>query len=270
MAIASTFNARDPAIYERSMGRWSRRLAEGFATFAGLAPNEGVLDVGCGTGSLLEYLATRPERPTLTGIDASPLYLAAARARNKVWNVLEGDACAIPFPDATFDRVLSQLVLQFIPDAVCAAREMARVVRPGGTVAAAVWASGGGMVAQRMFLDTAALLDPAADALRAHTFTRPLTRPGELRALWQGLGLSYVREDAVTIFMDYADFSDWWDPIAAGEGTLGGYVSALPDSERDRLQHHLYAAYRAGERDGPRSFAATAFVCRGIKQQGNA
>ena len=267
MAITSTFNARDAAVYERSMGRWSRRLAEGFAAFAGLAPDEAVLDVGCGTGSLLEHLVSRPERPVLTGIDASPLYLAAARARNTSWTVLEGDACAIPFPDATFDRVLSQLVLQFIPDAAGAAREMARVARPGGTVAAAVWASAGGMVAQRMFLDTAALLDPAADALRAHTFTRPLTRPGELHALWQDLGLSNVREDAVTIFMDFAEFADWWDPIAAGEGTLGRYVSALPDTERDRLQHHLRDAYRAGGPDGPRSFAATAFVCRGVKRR---
>ena len=266
MAVASTFNARDAAAYERSMGRWSRRLAEGFAAFAGLAPGETVLDVGCGTGSLLEQLALRPERPALTGIDASPIYLAAARARGPSWTVREGDACAIPFPDGTFDRVLSQLVLQFIPDAARAAHEMARVARPGGTVAAAVWASGGGMVAQRMFLDTAAMLDPAADALRAHTFTRPLTRPGELSAMWRDLGLSNIREDAVTIFMEYAGFDDWWEPIQSGEGTLGHYVAALAEGERDRLRQHLRPAYLAGAADGSRSFAATASVCRGVKQ----
>jgi ubiquinone/menaquinone biosynthesis C-methylase UbiE len=266
VAIASTFNARNAAVYERSMGRWSRRLAEGFATFAGLAPGEAVLDVGCGTGSLLAHLAGQPERPALTGIDASPLYLAAAKARDPSWILLEADACAIPFSDGTFDRVLSQLVLQFIPDAVRAAREMARVTQPGGTVAAAVWASGSGMVAQRMFLDTAAMLDPAADALRAHTFTRPLTRPGELRAVWPSLGLSDVREETVTIMMDYDCFADWWEPIAAGEGTLGRYVTELPEGERARLRHHLATAYLVGGVDGPRSFAATAFVCRGVKQ----
>ena len=248
------------------MGRWSRRLAEGFVAFAGLALNEAVLDVGCGTGSLLHHLATRPEKPVLTGIDASPLYLAAAQARDPSWTVLEGDACAIPFPDATFDRVLCQLVLQFIPAAGQAVSEMTRVARPGGTVAAAVWASGGGMVAQRMFLDTAAMLDPVADSLRAHTFTRPLTRRGELHALWQDVGLSDIREDAVTIFMDYAGFADWWEPIASGEGTLGRYASALSERDRDRLRDHLRNAYETGAVDGPRSFAATAFVCRGTKQ----
>ena len=270
MAIASTFNARNAAAYEQSMGRWSRRLAPGFAAFAGLAPGEAVLDVGCGTGSLLMHLAGRPEQPVVTGIDASPIYVAATRAdvtqaRNAAVTVMEGDACAIPFPDASFDRVLSQLVLQFIPDAVRAVREMARVARPGGTVAAAVWASGGGMVGHRMFFDTAAMLDPAAAALRSHTFTRPLTRRGELQAMWQAIGLSEVQEGAVTIFMEYADFADWWDPIAAGEGTLGRYVSALPDDQRDRLRDHLRPAYEAGDVDGPRAYAATALVCRGVK-----
>ena len=267
MAIASTFNARDAGSYERSMGRWSRRLAVGFAAFAGLAPNERVLDVGCGTGSLLFHLADAPERPKLTGVDASAIYVAAAaqRAGDRPITVEEGDATALRFADASYDRVLSQLVLQFIPQARSAVAEMVRVARPGGTVAAAVWASGGGMVLQRMFLDVAAQLDPAAVALRDHTFTRPLTRRGELAAMWQDLGLLNVVEDTVTIWMDHADFADYWDPIAAGEGTLGRYVTALDADMRADLQRQLRLAYELGEPDGPRSFCATAMVCRGVK-----
>ena len=81
--MASTFNARDAAVYERSMGRWSRRLAPGFAAFAQVGDAPRVLDVGCGTGSLLaEPSPTTPEHRTmLEGIDASEIYAAAAAAR---------------------------------------------------------------------------------------------------------------------------------------------------------------------------------------------
>ena len=174
MTANSTFNARDAAAYERSMGRWSRRLAASFADFAGLERDDRVLDVGCGTGSLMVHLHARPERPRVTGIDASPIYVAAARARapDGAITVDEGDACALPYADGAFDRVLCQLVLQFIPDATRAAAEMARVLRPGGIAAAAVWASGGGMVAQRMFLDTAAQLRSGGSAVaRSHLHT---------------------------------------------------------------------------------------------------
>jgi ubiquinone/menaquinone biosynthesis C-methylase UbiE len=263
MTANSTFNARNASVYERSMGRWSRLLAAQFVDFAGLAPGERVLDCGCGTGSLLRALAARPEQPEITGIDASPIYVAAAQQVPGVARVEAGDACALPYPDASFDRVLTQLVLQFIPDAARAAAEMVRVTRPGGTVAAAVWASGGGMVAQRMFLDTAALIDPAAATLRDHTFTRPMTRHGELVAVFHSLGLADVTESSATIWMSFADFADWWSPYADGEGTLGKYVAALPERERTRLEAALRSAYLCGEPDGRRSFAATALLCRG-------
>jgi hypothetical protein len=101
--------------------------------------------------------------------------------------------------------------------------------------------------------------------LRAHTFTRPLTRRGELGALWQQIGLTDVEESAVTIWMDYPDFADYWGPLAAGEGTLGRYVSGLSGTARATLEAHVRAAYENGEPDGRRSFAATAFVCRGTR-----
>lgn len=264
--MASSFNARDAAVYERSMGRWSRRLAPGFLEFAAPA-GTAVLDVGCGTGSLLGVLAETAGFETIGGIDASDIYAAAAASRfgaDERVRVQTGDAEALPFADATFDAALSQLVLQFVAEPAKALAEMRRVVRPGGVVAAAVWNSGGGMPHQRMFWDTAAMLDPAAARLRGQTFNRPMTRRHDLLTGFRAAGLEDATESAVTIWMEFADFDDFWGPIAGGEGTLGQYVGALQTGDAARLATALQAAYEAGEPDGPRSFACTAAVCRGI------
>ena len=71
-------------------------------------------------------------------------------------------------------------MLHFVPRAKEAIAEMRRVARPGAVVAAAVWDIRGGFVANRMFFDTAAVLDPQANERRANAYTRPMSRPGEL------------------------------------------------------------------------------------------
>lgn len=264
--MASTFNARDAAVYERSMGRWSRRLAPGFASFAGIARAERLLDVGCGTGSLLFELADNPAHQHLVGIDASNIYLTAAQAQagaSERFAFHHGDACEMPFVEDEFDAALCQLVLQFVPHPGEAVAEMRRVVRPGGTVAAAVWNSGGGMPHQRMFWDTAAMLDPAAAELRGKTFSRPMTRQDDLYGLFERVGLRDVAESTVTIPMDFADFNDFWSPIVGGEGTLGQYVLSLDPDATKRLAAALRNAYESGQSDGNRHFSCTAFVCRG-------
>jgi len=159
---------------------------------------------------------------------------------------------------------MSQLVLQFVPEPAAMAAELRRVVRPGGVVAAAVWNSAGGMPHQRLFWDTAAMLDPAAVKARAHTFSRPMTRKGDLAALFAAAGLEDIRESSASIWMDFADFADFWGPIAGGEGTLGKYVTSLPAERAAVLEGHLRTAFESGLPDGERNFGCTAYVCRGV------
>jgi ubiquinone/menaquinone biosynthesis C-methylase UbiE len=66
----------------------------------------------------------------------------------------------MPYRDATFDRCISLLMLNFLPDYRAAATEMVRVTRIGGVVAAVVWDFAGGLLTHRMFYDTGAALDP--------------------------------------------------------------------------------------------------------------
>jgi SAM-dependent methyltransferase len=175
-----------------------------------------------------------------------------------------GDATRLACPDRQFDRVLSLLVLHFVPDPARAIAEMCRVARQGAVVAAAVWDARGGFVANRLFFDTAAALDPRAAERRARNYTRPMTRPGELAAAWRMAGLRDVTETALCIRMEFADFDDYWAPCLGRDGPQADYVATLDEVGRARLRDAVRSAYLDGEPDGPRSYAALAWAVKGI------
>jgi SAM-dependent methyltransferase len=265
MTASSTFVAADGDGYERVMGRWSQRLAVPFLDFAGSAGSERVLDVGCGTGHLARLVAARSPASRVTGVDLSPIYIDHAKRHQQDSGIrfLVADACAMGFEDHDFDRVLSLLVLHFVPNVAAAVGEMKRVARPGGVVAAAVWDVRGGFVANRMFFDTAAALDPRANERRARNLTRPMTRPGELAGAWRAAGLRNVVETALGIRMEFASFDDYWGPYEGKDGPGAEYVATLGAAERTALREAVRAAYLDGEADGPRSYAALAWAVKG-------
>src|SRR6478735_8531611 len=141
MNTTSTFLATQGDAYERVMGRWSRQLALPFLDFVGTAEGDRVLDVGCGTGHLTFAVARRSGSGELRGVDLAQPYIEHARRHNQDARIVfeVADACALPFADKHFDRVLSLLVLHFVPQAEQAIAEMRRVAKPGGVVGAAVW-----------------------------------------------------------------------------------------------------------------------------------
>lgn len=266
MPESSTFLAADGDGYERQMGRWSRRLAGPFLDFVGTAHGESVLDVGCGTGCLASALVEKCQPKHVRAIDFSPIYIEHARRTHHdprfVFQV--GDACALDFPDRSFDRVLSLLMLHFVPRTSLAIDEMRRVARPGAVVGAAVWDARGGFVANRLFYDTAAALDPRAGERRARNYTRPMTRPGELARAWAAAGFGAVVEATLSIRMVFDSFDDYWAPYVGKDGPGAEYVATLADAERARLRDAVKAAYLDGEADGARSFAASAWAVKGI------
>ena len=264
--MTSTFNVHDAAGYEQLMGRWSQKLAPLFIEFAGLADDEKILDVGCGTGSLTFALARAAKLAEIRAIDFSPVFVEAANQRNTDprIRISQADACALPFEDGAFDRALALLVLHFVPDAAKAVAEMRRVVRPGGTVAAVVWDHLGGMTGMRMMIDTVAVLSEGGRQLRSRYCFQPMMQPGEMKRAFTEQGLTDVTEAELMIRMDYRNFDDYWAPIAAGEGPLGKYMATLDPAERARTDAAVRDAYEAGRSDGPRSFANVAVACRGI------
>jgi ubiquinone/menaquinone biosynthesis C-methylase UbiE len=265
MTVSPTFTSADGSAYEFQMGRWSRRLAPHFLKFSGIGRAERVLDVGCGTGSLSFCLAQNKSIGAVQGVDMSSSYIDHAKRQSCEASIdfQVADACALPFPDNSFDHTLSMLAIQFVPQVDLALDEMRRATRPGGTVAAATWDTRGGFVAIRMIFDTAAIIDPKGNEVRARFYTRSMSRPGDLMRAFRDAGFAEIVEDMLTIRMEFSSFEDFWTPHESREGPVAEYVSALPKDIREKLRRAVELAYLDGEDDGPRSYAATAWVVKG-------
>lgn len=266
VAPSSTFVASSGDGYELQMGRWSRRLAEPFLDFCGCRDGELVLDAGCGTGALTTAILQRTRTAHISGVDFSDAYVEHARRTilNPRTQFSVGDICALAQESSSFDRVLSLLVLHFVPEPGKAIAELRRVARPGATVGATVWDSRGGFVANRMFFDAAAALFPSGNAGRARNYTRPMTRPGELAKAWRAGGLTDVHDTMLTIRMEFGSFDDYWMPYEGKDGPGAQFLATLRSEERERLRNVVRAAYLDGDPDGPRSYAATAWAVKGV------
>ena len=256
------FSAGDA--YKHFMGRWSRALAPLLVKFAGVRDGDAVIDVGSGTGALTAAVVAVAPSSRVIGIDPAATYVAFAQARHPVDRVRfeVGDAQQLRFLNASFDRTLSILVLNFVPDPAKALDEMIRVTQPGGTVAAAVWDYGQGMEMLRVFWDEAIALTPAIDARDERHM--PLSRKGELAALWREHGLQDVVEEPLTIQTRFVSFDDYWSPFLEKQGPAGEYVAALSTSERDQLRLRLRRRLLGDGPDRPITLDARAWGVRGI------
>jgi ubiquinone/menaquinone biosynthesis C-methylase UbiE len=109
--------------------------------FAEVTPGQRLLDVACGTGVVAITAARRGAK--VSGLDLTPLLLERARHNAGVASVdidfTEGDAEALPYPDSSFDVVLSQFGHIFAPRPAVVAREMLRVLKQGGRIAFSTW-----------------------------------------------------------------------------------------------------------------------------------
>jgi SAM-dependent methyltransferase len=261
--MAQEFFAESEA-YERFMGRWSLRPAALLVELASVGEADAVLDVGSGTGALALAVAAARPFARVTGVDPSSAYVRRAQARAPSDRVRfqVGDAQALEAPDATFDRALSLLAMNFIPDPTKALREMIRVTRPGGIVAAAVWDYGGAMEMLRAFWDEAVALDAAAAARDEREM--PLCRPGELAALWRASGLEQVEERPLTVDLPFASFDDYWAPFLGGQGPAGAWAASLAAPARAALAARLRARLVGPRADGPFTLRARAWAVRGV------
>jgi SAM-dependent methyltransferase len=261
MPGAETFRASADA-YDRLVGRYSPQLAAALIDFAGPEPGMRALDVGCGPGALTAALARRLGPESVSAADPSEPFVEACRARVPGAEVVVASAEELPFADGTFDVVLSQLVVNFMRDAEAGVREMARVARPGGTVASCVWDYSGGMTLLRAFWDSAGEVAPERSDADEGRIMR-WCREGELAKLWRAAGLVDVRFGALETSAAYTDFEDLWSPLPTGIAPAGAFTKSL-DADRQAALHDALRR-RLGVGDGPFELTARAWAAAGAR-----
>jgi SAM-dependent methyltransferase len=253
---ARTFQAGDAA-YDRFMGRYSERLASIFADAAGVAPPQTAVDVGCGPGALTSELVRRLGAASVAAVDPTEPFVEACRRRNPGVDVHLGRAEELPLEDDTYDAALAQLVLHFVTDPAATARELRRVTRPDGVVAACVW-DVDGMTMLRVFREAVYETDPGAPI---GTDPRAFGREGEIAELFSSAGLRDVDQGALEVETTYLDFDEFWDPFLTGIGPAGAYVVSLDADRQARLRGEMSS--RLGKPDGPFTLTARAWFATG-------
>jgi SAM-dependent methyltransferase len=258
---AETFRAPAGA-YDRHVGRYGTQLAEAFIDFTSVDAGMRALDVGCGPGALTAALAKRLGTAGVRAADPSEPFVNACRARLPGVEVVVAAAEALPFADDTFDATLSQLVVNFMHDALAGLREMVRVTRPGGVVASCVWDYAGEMTLLRAFWDAAREVDPARAAAADEGLVMRWCSEGDLAELWRAAGLRDVRSGPLVVSAAYSDFEDLWSPLPTGIAPSGAFCASL-DEERRAALHGAYRD-RLGAGDGPFELSARAWAVAGI------
>jgi SAM-dependent methyltransferase len=252
------------ALYDAWMGRWSRLIAREFIQWLGIPGGQRWLDVCCGSGMLSDAIASASFGPpaSITGFDLSPGQVASARLRlgSSPAHFVLADAMALPFSNGSFDVAVCGLALNYIPDAARALREIARVTRPGATIAGYVWDYAGGAQFLRAFWDAAIAVDPEAPAFdQARRFA--FCTPEGLKQLFDSSGLKNSEVQAIEIVTRFENFDDYWAPLTGGQGSAPNYLASRAEAIRERIQERVRANLPFGP-DGAISMPARAWGIR--------
>jgi SAM-dependent methyltransferase len=189
-----------------------------------IGPSSRVLDLGCGTGIVARLLRERlGGAARLTGLDVNAGLLGVARRVVPELDWHEGNAMSLPFPNGAFDLVLSQQMLQFVPDRAKAVREIRRVLAPGGRLVVSTWRP-------RSFQPLFEALGKSAESHLGGSNDKRWSLDGdELRVLLVEAGFDRVTIAQLTLLEQYREF-----PVRASAMAANFDLASLPDDERER------------------------------------
>ena len=233
--VAAGWERRDPWV---SAG--ARPVTEKLLERLGPQPGEHVLELGGGIGEVGRAVAARvaPNGSVLTTDQSEAMVDVARRHGAEIANISfrATDAQATGVPEASFDGVVGRFVLMLAPDPAAVLAETRRVLRPGGRVAFAVWASAPenpwGSTIGKTLLDLELVEPPEPDTPGPFR----LGDADRVRLLFDGSGLEHPMVDDVPITNRYASFDEYWDVTRDLAMSLRNALAALTDERVAELR----------------------------------
>jgi SAM-dependent methyltransferase len=219
-----------PWLYERSLVEpLFRPWAEALLDRADLLPDVSLIDVACGTG-IVARLARQRLRGTarVVGVDVSGPMLDVAREIEPSIDWREADAAALPVSSERFDRVTCQQGLQFFGDRPAAARELRRVVAPGGMLLAAVWRAAEEMP---VFHETQRVAERHLGPIQDQRYA--FGDANALAELLSGAGFADVTVNVVSLACHFANRAEFLRMNAMA--LIGMSRARQSEAERERL-----------------------------------
>ena len=226
----------DGDTYERYMGIWSRKVGKHFINWLGPKNGNSFADIGCGNAVFSVQLDELCSPKRIAGIDPSEAQINYAKKLkfNTSTDFIVGDAMSLPYDDNSFDVALMALVLFFVPKPATGVREMTRITKAGGVIAAYAWdVLGGGLP-----------MEPLHSILRERGIEYPLPPSKEvsqlhvMQQLWEDAGLEAIETTTFQVQRTFANFDDYWSVNSVGP-SVAGVLKNLTPSTLEEIKRDL-------------------------------
>ncbi|GAB2940857.1 class I SAM-dependent methyltransferase [Hymenobacter coalescens] len=225
---------------------WLKPMGDEIIRALHIKPTDLVLDVAAGTGEPGLSIATlaKDGKVIITDLAEDMLAVARDKARAKGirnYETVACDVCALPFSDDTFDAVSCRFGFMFFPDMLLAAREMHRVLKPGGRLAAAVW----GVPAQNTWITAIMGTISQHLALPAPPPGAPgmfrCAGPGFLAELLRQAGFQHVTDQEVTGKLRCGSNDTYWQFMNEVAAPVVAALGQTDDATREKIKRAVFA-----------------------------